>query len=34
MLEEKKNSREIEREIERLFQKKYKEFLETYALQE
>ena len=32
--EEKKNSREIEREIERLFQKKYKEFLETYALQE
>ena len=34
MSEEKKNSREIEREIERLFQKKYKEFLETYALQE
>ena len=34
MSEEKKNSREIESEIERLFQKKYKEFLETYALQE
>ena len=34
MSEEKKNSREIEREIERLFQNKYKEFLETYALQE
>lgn len=34
MSEERKNSREIEREIERLFQKKYKEFLETYALQE
>ena len=34
MSEEKKNSREIEREIERLFQKKYKEFLESYALQE
>ena len=34
MSEEKKNYREIESEIERLFQKKYKEFLETYALQE
>ena len=34
MSEEKKNSREIEREIERLFQKKYKEILETNALQE
>lgn len=33
MSEEKKDSQEIEREIERLFQKKYQEFLAAYALQ-